>query len=150
MRVEGSNGSVELQENGIVIRRKGLANILTQGIQGDKMVPYSNITAVQFKTAGTFMAGMIQFTLQGGREFKGGLMEATKDENAVLFEKKQQQSFEAVRDHVQGKLMEQESGVGAQSTGMADELTKLADLVERGFLSKGEFDARKAALLERK
>jgi hypothetical protein len=150
MRVEGSNGSVELLENGIVIRRKGLANILTQGIQGDKNIPYSTITAVQFKGAGMFMAGMIQFTILGGREFRGGLMEATKDENAVLFEKKQQADFEKVRDHVQARLGQKDAGSLPHSAGMAEELTKLADLVERGFLTKEEFDARKAALLDGK
>ena len=149
MRIEGSNGSVEVTDTGIIIRRKGLANILTQGVQGDKLVPYSTITAVQFRAAGTFMAGLIQFTLLGGREFKGGMMEATKDENAVLFTKQQQPAFERLREHVQAEMAKPAASPEAPAPTAADELAKLADLVDRGFLSRDEFDARKRDLLSR-
>ena len=145
MRAEGSNGSVELLDDSIVIRRKGLANILTQGLHGEKTIPFSNITAVEFKAAGTWMAGMIQFTLVGGREFRGGLAEATRDENAVLFTKAQQAAFEAVRDTVR-KNVTGNDGALSQSS-VADELTQLAALVDRGFVSREEFDERKRTLL---
>lgn len=144
MRAEGSNGSVELLDDRIVIRRKGVMNILTQGIQGDKNIPFSTITAVQFRAAGALMAGMIQFTLLGGREFRGGMLEATKDENAVLFERRQQPAFEQVRDAVQRAITTPNK---PRPDNAADELIKLADLVDRGMLSREEFDNRKAKLL---
>lgn len=139
MRAEGSNGSVELVGDSIIIRRKGLANILTQGIQGEKTIPLSSITAVQFKDAGNWMAGMIQFSVFGGRDVRGGMMAATTDENAVLFEKKQQPAFNEMRDKVRALMGKPAAG--------NDDLVRLAELVEKGFLTREEFDARKAAIL---
>jgi hypothetical protein len=144
MRVEGSNGSVELLDDHIVIRRKGVMNILTQGIQGDKSVPLNAITSVQFRAAGAFMAGLIQFTIKGGREFRGGMMEATKDENAVLFTRDQQKGFERIRDSVQNIIAKPNASTNAPN---ADELLKLADLVDRGYLTKDEFEQRKRDIL---
>jgi len=143
--IEGTNGSVEVLRDSLIIRRKGFANVLTQGVQGEKTIPLANITAVQFKEAGRWMAGLIQFTLMGGREFPGGLMEATKDENAVLFDKEQQSQFEILRDFVRENMGRH----GALRSDGADELAKLADLVEKGFLTREEFDSRKAAILGR-
>jgi hypothetical protein len=94
MYAEGSNGGVTLHDDQLIIRRKGVANILTQGFQGEKSIPLRNITAVQFRSAGAMMAGYIQFTIMGGREFRGGMGEATRDENAVLFERKQEPAFQ--------------------------------------------------------
>ena len=142
MFADGSNGSVELTGDSVVIRRKGLANILTQGIQGEKVISLSSITAIQFKESGNWMAGMIQFTLQGGREFRGGMLEATKDENAVLFEKKQQPAFVELRDRVRS-LMAKSAPV---STSRTEELIKLAELVDRGFLTREEFEQRKSEM----
>lgn len=123
--------------------------MLTQGVQGDKLVPYSTITAVQFRAAGTFMAGLIQFTLLGGREFKGGMIEATKDENAVFFTKQQQPAFQKLREHVQAEMAKPVALSETADPTMTDELMKLADLVDRGFLSRDEFESRKRGLLFR-
>ena len=146
MRVEGSNGSVEYLGDRIVIRRKGLANVLTQGVQGDKTIPLSRITAVQFRQAGSMMAGLIQFTIQGGREFRGGMLEATKDENAVMFTREQEPGFAELREQVEAAIM-----AGATPAPNArsevDDLAKLAELHEKGYLTKDEFEARKQAIL---
>lgn len=149
MIVEGSNGSVEIVGNALVIRRKGVANILTQGFQGDKTIPLSSITAVQFRSAGSMMAGMIQFTLIGGREFRGGMLEATKDENAVLFDNTQEPHFRTLRDLVQNSISSPHAtptSIGAAPS-IGDELTKLADLRDRGVLTDEEFESAKARTL---
>jgi hypothetical protein len=142
---EGSNGSIEVRGREIIIRRKGFANVLTQGFQGEKTIPFANITAVQFKEAGRWMAGMIQFTVLGGRDFRGGLMEATKDENAVLFDYDQQVEFAVLRDYVRENIVSQNTS----ATSDADDLLKLAELVEKGFLTREEFENRKAIILNR-
>jgi hypothetical protein len=148
MFADGSNGSVEFLGDHIVIRRKGFANVLTQGVQGDKTIPIANITAVQFRSAGSWMSGLIQFTLLGGREFRGGMMEATKDENAVMFVLEQEPAFAELRDVVQaailqgGRLAPQRGG-----SGPADELMKLSELLDKGHLSQEEFDTAKRGVL---
>lgn len=149
MIVEGSNGSVEIVGSNIVIRRKGIANILTQGLQGDKYIPLPSVTSVQFRSAGSLMAGMIQFTLLGGREFGGGMLEATKDENAVLFDKSQEPHFCALRDYVKAAISKQNSHYNAVHAGLSlgEELTKLADLRDRGVLTAEEFESAKKSAL---
>lgn len=147
MLADGSNGSVELLENSIVIRRKGFANKLTQGWQGDKTVPLRSITAVQFRPAGTAMGGYIQFTLLGGQEFRGGMRQVTMDENAVIFTAQQQPAFEALRDVVQEAIeAPSREGPGIASN-LSEELSRLADLVDKGYLTRDEFDAQKQTLL---
>lgn len=137
MFADGSNGSVELVGDSIIIRRKGLANILTQGVQGDKQIPLRSITAIQFRSAGAMMAGLIQFTIIGGREFRGGMLEATKDENAVMFSREQESAFLALRDTLQSQIGKPHSapGMGFATT----DLERLADLHERGHLTADEF-----------
>ena len=143
---EGSNGSIVLCEDGIVIRRKpGALNFLTQGLQGDKRIPFKNITAVQFRDAGAMMAGVIQFTLKGGREAANGMLAAMTDENAVLFTKAQQARMTALRGHVSRAIAEADTPAKALSS--VEELTKLAELVEKGYVTRDEFDAHKRRLL---
>lgn len=148
MFADGSNGSVQLFDDHIVIRRKGFANILTQGLQGDKTVPFASITAVQLRPAGALMGGLIQFTILGGREFRGGMLEATKDENAVIFEKKQEPAFLALRDAVQQAISRGAVMDRGSSSNPAGELSKLAELVEKGYLTRDEYDAQKRAILQ--
>ncbi len=147
MLIEGSNGSVTLETDSVRIKHKGLANLLTAGAHGEKSIPIANITAVQFKAAG-WVAGYIQFTLLGGLDRPGGAMEATKDENAVLFTKEQQPNFEALKAVVE-KRMKQARHTLPQNSGASstDELERLAGLVERGYLSREEFNTKKKMIL---
>ena len=93
------------------------------------------------------MAGYIQFTIKGGIERPGGIMEATKDENAVLFEKKQQPAFEDLRKIVETAMSRPAASQGTRSSSESEELERLANLVERGFLTREEFEMKKRALL---
>lgn len=150
MVIEGSNGSVELAGNCLIIRRKGVANILTQGFQGEKTIPIASITAIQFRPASSSMAGFIQFTIIGGREYRGGMMEATKDENAVFFDKNQEANFCTLRDIINQSISKGIIPEAARNIGvsLSDELEKLSSLQERGMLSDIEFEIAKAKLLQ--
>lgn len=147
MFADGSNGSVEFDGSSIIIRRKGLANKLTQGFQGDKHIPLRSITAVQFRPAGSMMAGMIQFSILGGREFRGGMLEATKDENAVMFSREQEQAFAELRNTVQQRINEGERPGPVSTASAADELERLAILHDKGHLTPEEFAEAKRRIL---
>lgn len=146
MFADGSNGSVEFDGDSIIIRRKGFANKLTQGFQGDKQVPVRSITAVQFRAAGSMMAGVIQFTILGGREFAGGMLEATKDENAVMFSRDQEPAFVAIRQAIQRRISEGDRPT-ISAVSSADELERLAALLEKGHLTADEFAEAKRRIL---
>lgn len=147
MFADGSNGSVEFTGDSIIIRRKGLANKLTQGFQGEKHIPLRSITAVQFRPSGSMMVGMIQFSILGGREFRGGMLEATKDENAVMFARDQEPAFAALRHTVQERINEGDRPTASTTVSAADELERLATLHDKGHLTADEFAEAKRRLL---
>ena len=83
------------------MRPKGLLGVALKGLKGDKTIYIKNISSIQFKNAGIFTKGYIQFTFSGGKEAKGGLFQATKDENTIMFTESQQPEFQKVRDFVE-------------------------------------------------
>lgn len=152
MIYEGHNGgSVELLDDLLVIRRKGVLSALNHGSKGEKRIPYRSITSVQFKEPG-LTTGYIQFGVTGGSESRGGVFDAVKDENTVLFVKKAAGQFRELRDLVERRSADARRGgsVAASSTvNAAEELTRFADLRDRGVLTEDEFQEEKRRLLGR-
>lgn len=149
LRAEGLGGQLELNDVTLRILRKGTWALLTQGLKGDKEIQVSQITAVQFKGAG-FANGYIQFSFIGGHEAKSGIFEAAGDENSVVFTSKHQKSFEAIRDEVQRRIAQRASPqtIAAMApASVADEISKLASLVEKGLITQDEFAVQKTKLL---
>lgn len=151
MIFDGRNGgTVELLDNVLVIRRQGFASFLTQGLKGEKRIPYSSITSVQFKEAG-FTTGYIQFGLAGGIESRGGVWDATTDENSVLFTRDASAEFHRLREIVEQRADTARAGgahmSASRATSISEELTRLADLRDRRVLTDDEFAEQKAAVL---
>ncbi len=146
---DGYGATVEIDQDGLTIRRKGLVSFSLHGIKGAKRIPFASIVAVQFKAANLMTSGYIQFSILGGNESRGGLMAATKDENSVLFKgKKQNAEFERLRLAVEdGIKRARMPNAPAANKSIADELSRLADLLDRGLLTRAEFDQQKASLL---
>ena len=145
LQAEGVNGQIVLSEDRVVISRKGALGFLTQGLKGDKNIMVSAITSIQFKNATMWTNGYIKFAFQGGKEAKGGLFQATQDENSVMFKSKQQPAFEKIRDEV-----EKRTQVGSNSTitsSGADEVAKFAELRDKGILTEEEFQLKKKQIL---
>ena len=152
MIYDGKNGgTVELLEHFIVIRRQGILSALNQGLKGEKRIPFASITSVQFKEPG-ITTGYIQSGVLGGRESRGGVLDATQDENTVLFLKKAASDFRELRDIVERRALTARNGDSSVSTpvpsaNVGEELTKFADLRDRGVLSEKEFTEQKDRLL---
>ncbi len=101
LNASGVNGQIELQDHKITIKRKGALGLMTQGLKGDKDILISQISSIQFKEAGPFFNGYLQFAFVGGHDSKGGLWDATRDENTVMFNLDQQSSFSAIKSAVE-------------------------------------------------
>ena len=142
---KGHGGSIELSDTTVTIKRKGVLAFVTQGLKGDKEIPISLLTALQFKSAGMFTNGYIQFSFQGGSEAKGGAFQAASDENTVLFTKDQQPAFEMLRGKLQ-PLIGRTSAPVAQGSYL-DDLERLATLRSNGILTEEEFQAKKKQIL---
>lgn len=75
---------------------------------------------------------------------KGGLPQATADENSVMFNAKQQSTFEDLKAEIEQRIAQPST---SHMVSTADELEKLAALRERGILTEEEFAAKKKQLL---
>jgi hypothetical protein len=133
----------------ITIRRKGF-NRLTVG-KGEKRIPVRSVTAVQFKPAGPMVNGFIQFSLGGGNEarsrFGRQTVDAVNDENSVIFTRKQQGAFTALRDMLDAAVAAGNSSAPTATIDPMDQLRKLADLRDSGVVTEAEFQAKKRQLL---
>lgn len=136
----------------LTINRHGFLARATLG-KGEKRLHVSQISAVQWKPAGPVMNGFIQFTVPGGNEVRGRFgtqtNTAAKDENSVIFTRKQQPEFEKLRAALDAAIATQHAPqpVPATPVSVADELTKLNELLQQGVLTPEEFAAQKARLL---
>lgn len=106
----GRNGQVYFDGKTVTIKRDGALARMSHG-RGEKSIPLRQIGAVQMKPVALLTTGFIQFSVVGEvsstKVQKGGRgMDAASDENSVLFLKKQEPEFVALREAVQAALAE--------------------------------------------
>ena len=145
MEAIGNNGRMILGETTLTISRKGTGFLtaMNLGLQGDKVIPLSQITAVELRPPGALTNGYIRLSING-RDPMGGLMEAVKDENAVILASHALPAFEALKNAVIERMGKPAAQSGPSA---ADEIEKLAALRDRGVLTEEEFAAKKRQLL---
>jgi hypothetical protein len=147
MEAKGVNGQIQIDGDWLVIERKGLGRVGYS--KGDKRIALGQIIAVKMRPAGPLVNGFIHFSTPGREEPTGGLSAAKKDDNAVIFTRKHQAEFDALRAEVERYVAERNQPAGATSPDLADQIRKLAELRDAGVLSPEEFEAKKADLLSR-
>jgi len=158
LEAKGVNGQLQLLPTKIRIKRKGGMALWTQGLKGDKEIYIDQISSIQLKGSGV-TSGYIQFSFLGGQETKGGVFNATQDENTVMFVKKHQREFEAIKQAVEQNLHEIRSGRLQQPVqqivqqlapvDIPGQIQKLAQLKDQGILTEQEFQLKKQELLSR-
>lgn len=138
-------GSLELYENKIRIKRKGVGSFLIHGSKGEKDIFIRDITAIQLKRPGMLTNGYIQFVFSGSKENKDGIFDAASDENSMIFTKKQMKDVEAFKEAVESKLFETKSPPATNNN--LNDLEKLAELKSKGIITEDEFNLKKKQLL---
>jgi hypothetical protein len=145
---KGINGQITFDGATIRITREGFVGRSTHG-RGEKVLAVKSIGAVQLKPATALVNGYIQFSVSGESSRQsigfGRSRDASKDENAVVFAKKSLADFEAIRDAV---LRAQAQAAPAAPDHVA-QLERLAALRDAGVITDGEFETKKAELLDR-
>ena len=145
---KGHNGQVRLEGDWLTIERKGLGRIGHS--KGDRRIPLASITAVQLRPAGLIANGFIRFSVPGSPEARGGLSNAAKDENAVVFSRSHAAEFEGLREAVEQYIASHHAGMrGSSVSDVPDQIGKLGELRDQGLLTEEEFAAKKADLLDR-
>lgn len=148
--LKGVNGQLELYNDKIVIKRKGALAKMTQGFfKGDKTLYLRQITGIQVKKGGMLTNGYIQFTVPGGVENRKGLTDATKDENTVMFNKKDNDLVDKIKIKIE-ELQNDNLNNGTfvqQQLSPADEIKKYKGLLDEGIITGEEFNQKKKQLL---
>lgn len=150
MQVKGLNGQLELTDTHVIIRRKGFMATLSKGLAGEKSIPLDTITSVQFKPGGLMWNGFIKLCYPGSDEIRGGLSEATKDDNAVIFTRGMNAQFEEFRKRLEeARTRLRLAQAPTPSRSAAEEIEKLGELRDKGLITDEEFEAKKKELLAR-
>lgn len=145
MQASGVNGTVTLFEDRLEISREdiGMLHKMQHGFKGDKEIPYESITSIQLRKPSSVSRGYIQFGQSGFSESDDGLLDATSDENTVLFEKGSLSEFQELRT----KLRELKKGDVQESTGTMDgAMEKLRERYAEGDIDEEEYENRKEIL----
>src|SRR3546814_17566593 len=119
--LKGQTKSITVHDDAVTIAYRALYH----GFKGDKRIPLSSITAIQFREPGSWIAGYIQFSIRGGIEWTGQI---NQDENALQFDGKEADDFRARRDFVQESL--EHPGAYTAPVPLADGLNNIANLSE--------------------
>ena len=142
-----SNGKYHVVvENGYIRwTSKGLQNLMVKGLKGEKTIPIKSITAIQVKKPG-ITTGYIQFAYSGSSESKGGVMDAVKDENTILFGNKKEYE-QALKLKQLIESLQNESSQPTTASSDADELLKFKELLDAGAITEEEYEAKKKQIL---
>ena len=148
---KGSNGVITIDGDWLTIDRKGFRR--ARHLTGDRRIPLASITAVQLQYARVFTDGFIRFTVagSGSAEFRGGLQNAMRDENAVTYRRRHAKGFNIIRAAVEQYISTHHAGTrsGASEPDIPEQIKKLGELRDQKLITDEEFEAKKAQLLDR-
>lgn len=158
-KVKGTNGEITADNEKVVISRKTIGGLLSQGIKGERVIYYYDLKSIEYKKPTIFANGYIQFitNVELSTSIKNGILGtkelALHDQNIVIlraFNKKTVSDGEKINKFMQSKLHEAKvtSANKAPSISDADELMKFKKLLDAGIITKDEFDKKKKKILE--
>ena len=141
----GMHKHLSVYEDRVELRAEGSA--LTNGLQGEKTIYYSDCTGVQFKLATRLFGGYVQFETAS----IAGQGDPYKSENSVPFRNSQNDLMTKVVEYVKDQIRKAKSSNGGtvinEAPSSADELLKFKQLFDAGVITQEEFDAKKKQLL---
>lgn len=159
--MEGRKSNLTVYSDELKLTPSGVFGFMTQGLAGEKTIPFDSIQAVQFKETGNFTVGFLQFTIMGGAEASGGVFKTGDDENSFTYGDKNHfgDSLEVkrslnnelavkIRDYIKTRTREMKSGSAqVQTDSVPEQLIKLKSLLDSGVLTEDEFSTQKKKLL---
>ena len=87
-----------------IARQNTISNALLQGLDGEKSILLSKITAYQLKEPGKTV-GYLQLIFPGSLESKGGVFDAVKDENTITFNKEDKAKILEIKNAIEKALI---------------------------------------------
>lgn len=102
-----AGGQVTFDGQFVEISKRGAAAFISAS--GNKRVHVSRISGVQIKPATRWTNGFIQFTIPGGNEVRAQWgrqsIDASRDENSVIFDRKREPQFLELRDAIEKAIV---------------------------------------------
>ncbi len=135
------SGTLTLTPTGVILKKGMMGGGF---LKGAKTIPYSSITAVDFKKAG-MTAGYLRLIIMGSQDNKGTVFKTANDENTITFQIGSNSKFEEAKHLIEERMGQPTQP--QQSSNSLNDLEKLAELKEKGIISQEEFDAKKKQLL---
>ena len=142
--------TINIYEDSIELVQTGLLSKAAKGLKGSKTVPFESITAIQYREGNNLTNGYVQISIKGYEESKKGLFDATKDENSIIFQKKNNEIFKKIADLIEEKIKEFSSKASNKITShisISEEIEKLNNLFKSGAISEEEFTKAKDKLI---
>lgn len=156
MELKGTNGTIIAYENKVVISRKGISAIASQGFKGDLTFFYSDLTGIDYKKPG-FTNGYIKFLTPGTQStsprvgLMGSSLESMHDESTVILRafnsntpKLSEDMYNLLKDRLNAA---KSSSTSKSALSSADEILKYKQLLDAGIISQSEFEVKKKQLL---
>ncbi|NQM29309.1 DUF4429 domain-containing protein [Streptococcus suis] len=86
-----------------IARKSNMSNMLLHGLDGEKSILLSEITAYQLKEPSSTV-GYLQLVYPGSSDTKGGVFDAVKDENTVTFSKDEKTAILELKNAIENAL----------------------------------------------
>ena len=87
-----------------IARQNTSSNTLLQGLDGEKSILLSELTAFQLKEPGKTV-GYLQLIFPGSMDTKGGVFDAVKDENTITFTKEDKMKMFEVKSLIENAMV---------------------------------------------
>lgn len=152
-----TNGILKVYEDKVVISRKTAMGFISQGLKGDKVFFYSNLSSVEYKKPSMLANGYIKFITVGTKETKQNIgflgsttREALRDENTLIlraFNKEVPNQSEEIYQYILSKMKESKK-IESSSLSNAEEIMKFKQLLDNGIITQEEFEKKKQELLK--
>lgn len=155
---EGRDGLLELLEDRIRIRRRGLndrwnvISFFNHGFGKDKEIMIEDISSIEFRKSGFPRAGYILFYYKGGFSSRnsnifGQDIFGKNEDNRITFSDHQEAAFEEIKFMIEEKMREfRNVNIQSNNNSLSD-LEKLAELKDKGIINDEEFEAKKKQIL---
>ena len=147
--LDGIGSRLFVYDNKVVLERHGLIGSSLTRFSGAKTIPIKSIQSVELKEGSSVLNGYLRFGYAGSVERRGGVYNATDDENAVVFKKSSNSTAHQIKEFIEGIIYNSDNGTTiVNQLSSADEILKLKNLLDDGVISQEEFEQKKKDLLK--
>lgn len=156
IRMKGTNGTIIVHEDRIIISRKGFVAFISQGIMGDRNYFYSDLRSIEYKKPSIFANGYIKLIIAGTNDVNasvgilGSTLESSKDPNTIIlraFNSTIPSLSEEVYKIILDKINASNKQINMSQLSPADEILKFKKLLDDNIITQEEFSIKKQELL---